>query len=136
MDMPGETLRRVVLPGVMLAAVLWGSGCGGESRKFVGTWHLDLGRAGEMAEMEGFSLTMTFNDDGTGNLTSTQAFSADMPSSTGGPFQWEIQDGEIEISFSEGDISMTQNMKYEFDEEGALTLKSGRQPAMKYRRVE
>jgi hypothetical protein len=59
-----------------------------------------------------------------------------MPGTTGGPFTWEIQDGEIEISFSEGDIAMAQKMKYEFDEEGCLTLKSGRQAAMKYRRVE
>jgi hypothetical protein len=136
MKMPRETLRGIGLAGVMLAAVLWGSGCGGEGKKFVGTWRLDLGRAGETAEMEGFSLTMAFNDDGTGTLTSTQAFSADMPGSTSGPFTWEIQDGEIEISFSEGEMSMTQKMKYEFDEEGALTLTSGRQPAMKYRRVE
>jgi hypothetical protein len=125
---------RVLLTGTVLAALLLASGCGRERKKFVGTWSLDMGFAGEFGQ--GASVTMTLNEDGTGSMTHTQTVSAELPASTTAAFQWEIDDGEIALSFSEAGTSMTQTMKYEFDEEGALSLGSGREQAMKYWRVE
>jgi hypothetical protein len=93
-----------------------------------------MGEAAQM--MGGMSITVTYNDDGTGSMKTTQTFSTEIPATQAVDFEWEIEDGQIEMSYLEAGSGMVQKMRYEFDEDGALSLKMGGQPAMKYKRVE
>jgi hypothetical protein len=128
--MPARSLTLLTL-GALAAALLLAAGCGGDAKKLVGTWQLDLGKLGEMAQ--DYSVTMTLNRDGTGIKNTSQTFTADMPPTQSQKFDWEIKDKQLVMSAP--DASMTQKADYEFQKDGTLSLKVGEQPAMKFTRV-
>lgn len=114
-----------------LAVVLACAGCASDRGKFVGTWSLDLGGAAELAPA--FSLSWTFNEDGTGRMTTTRSVDDTGPQTVSVDFEWKLDDDKLIVSMS--DVGMTTTYTYEFDEEGALLLRMGRQPPMKHIRV-
>jgi hypothetical protein len=113
------------------AIVLACAGCAGDRGKFVGTWSLDLGRAAELAPA--FSLTWTFSEDGTGRMTTTQSVNDTGPQTVSVDFEWKLEDDKLIVSMS--DAGMVTTHTYEFDEDGALLLRMGGQPPMRYLRV-
>ena len=126
--MPARTLTLAALA----AALLLAAGCGGDAKKLVGTWALDLGKIGEMAQ--DYSVTWTFAPDGTGAIDTRQPATQDTPPPQSVKFDWKIEDKQIVLSIPEAGV--TQELDYEFLEDGTLSMKAGGQPAMKYTRVE
>lgn len=128
---PARALTLLTL-AALAAALLLAAGCGGDARKLVGTWQLDLGKIGEMAQ--DYSMTMTFNRDGTGTMQTNQTVTQDMPATQSVNFEWEIEDKQLVLSMP--DQSMSQKADYEFQKDGTLSIKVAQGPAMKYTRVE
>lgn len=120
------------LVGAVAAGLLLVTGCAGDRGKLVGTWSLDMSGAGEFAQA--VSMTMTFDEDGTGTMKTSQTVDPEAPGVQTARFRWELEKGQVVISMRE--VGMTQKMDYEFDEDGALSLKAGQGPAMKYYRVQ
>jgi hypothetical protein len=128
---------RTLTLGVLAAALLLAAGCGGDARKLVGTWQLDLRKVGEMAQDQ--SVTMTLNRDGTGTMQATQSVTQDMPATQSADFKWEIKDKQLVISMPDPSASQTADTEikadYAFGKDGTLTLSSPDGPTMKYTRV-
>ena len=124
---------RLAFAVVLVAVLALAAGCGGDSKRMVGSWTLDFGKAGEMLE-DMPTITITFNSDGTGSQKTTQTFSQDLPGSMTQRFNWDIEDDKLVLEYL--DTGLTHKMSYEFTEDGNLDLKMGRMPAMTYRRVE
>jgi hypothetical protein len=123
---------RIVLLSVFAAALLLAPGCGGDTGKFFGTWELDLGMAGNLAQ--GYSMTMAFRRDGTGTMHVDQPATQGAPATQSIEFEWEIEGEQLVMSIPEAGV--TQRSTYEFNEDGTLSLRTGQNPPMKYRRVE